>query len=187
VAVVAAAAGLAAGGPGAAARPAPWVVVPRVAGSYDVTVAYSRLRRAGLRAAIPRTFAIGSLCRPSAGSQWPAAGARVAAGTAVVLRRLRCPVGSPDGGYQQAVVPDLTGRPVSAAVAWSEAAGLYWQLDRLPALRPSSRPSLLDNYVVTGQSPAAGTLLARGVDCSTYASRCYRPTPLRLAARTRRG
>jgi beta-lactam-binding protein with PASTA domain len=186
---VVAAAGLAVavvGGP-AGARTVGWVTVPRVAGTADVTVAYARLRRAGLRTAIPRPFAIGSLCRPSARSQSPAPGARVPAGTTVVLRRLRCPLGSPAGGYEQALVPNVTGATASTAVRRAEAAGLYWQLSRLPPLRPSRRRSLLDNYVVTAQSPAAGTVLARGVDCSTYASSCYRPTPLRLATRVRRG
>ncbi len=192
VGVAAVLAAVAGPGGGAAARPAGawsgrWVAVPRVAGRDDVIAAYARLRRAGLRTAIPASFSIGSLCRPSAGTQAPAAGARVASGATVVLRQLRCPVGSPGGGYGQAVVPNLVGRSVSAAVRWAEAAGLYWQLDRAPPLRSSVRPALLDNYVVTAQLPVAGTLLARGVDCSSYATRCYRPTPLRLRARRRRG
>ncbi len=159
------------------------VVVPRLTGATDVLEAYRRLRRVGLRMAIPQSFSLGSLCLPSAGAQWPAAGARVAAGATVAVRRLFCAVGSPAAGTGETVVPDLTGWRASAAVGSAARALLYWELDGLAPLRGGARAELLDNYVVTGQSPAGGSRLGRGVDCSSAATRCFRATPLRLRAR----
>ncbi|MCA1690378.1 MAG: hypothetical protein LC720_08150, partial [Actinobacteria bacterium] len=130
-------------------------------------------------------FSLAALCLASPRRQSPAPGTRVAPGTAVTVRELRCAQASPAGRDQSEVVPDFVGRPASAAVAWAERAGLYWQLDRLPPLRPSRRAELLDAYVVTGQAPAAGSMLARGTDCSTPGTPCYRLTPLRLTARLR--
>ncbi|MGI8800700.1 MAG: PASTA domain-containing protein [Solirubrobacteraceae bacterium] len=173
-------AGVGAGSPVAGGW-SPTVVVPAVTG--DVIAGYRRLHRVGLRMAIPSSFSVRALCRLAARAQSPAAGTRVGAGAVVTLRRLGCAVASPAGTYVRVTVPDLRGRPASAAVAWAERAGLYWEVVRLAALRPSSRGELLDNYVVVGQSPAAGATLGRGFDCSTSATRCYRVTPLVLRAR----
>jgi hypothetical protein len=181
-----------AGGAPAAGRPAGRqagrsVAVPKVTGTYDLVTAYSRLRRAGLRMAIPQPFSLRSLCLPTARAQSPAAGTRTAGHSTVVVRQLTCFLGSPAGDYEQAaVVPDFSGRTASSAVRWAKQNQLYWELDRLPALRPSSRPSMLDNYVVTHQRPAAGSLLARGTACPGVATGCFEPTPLVMRARARR-
>ncbi len=181
-------AGSAVPAPAAAARPAAsTVVVPRVTRTLGLVAAYARLHRAGLRMAVPEAFSLRSLCLPTARAQRPAAGVRVPRGAAVTVRQLTCFLGSPVGGDQRAaVVPDLRGRPASAAVAWAERNQLYWELDRLPPLRPSTRPGLLDNYVVTDQRPAAGSLLARGTACPGAATGCFVPTPLVMQARVRR-
>ncbi|HEU0318145.1 MAG TPA: hypothetical protein VFR49_12490, partial [Solirubrobacteraceae bacterium] len=171
---------------GAVRRAQRTVVVPKVTVGYDVVAAYARLHRLGLRLAIPQSFSLRSLCLASPRAQSPAPGARVAPGAAVTVRRLTCALGSPAGPSQAAaaVVPDFRGRPASAAVGWAERNGLYWELDRLPPLRPSTRGGLLANYVVTGQSPAAGGRLGRGVACPGYPSGgCLRTTPLVLRAR----
>ncbi|MEA2297510.1 MAG: hypothetical protein QOF77_446 [Solirubrobacteraceae bacterium] len=182
--------GLVGGAPGASGRAAGGrsVVVPRVTGSYDLLHAYRRLHRAGLAMSILKPFSLSSLCLPSPHDQSPAPGARVAAGATVSVRWLACALGSPAGGQAPVVVPDLTGQSARAAVAGAERAGLYWQLDRLaPLAGGSSRPELLDNYVVTDQVPAAGSMLARGTDCSTGGTPCFRVTPVRLRARLVRG
>jgi len=164
-----------------------YVVVPRVTGTYSLTDAYRRLHRAGLRMAIPQSFSLRALCLPTARTQQPAAGARVLRGATVTVRQLTCYLGSPAGGYQRAaVVPDLRGRSAASAVRWAEQNQLYWELDRLPALRPSSRPGLLDNYVVTDQRPSAGSLLTRGTACPGVATGCFVATPLVMRARLRR-
>jgi beta-lactam-binding protein with PASTA domain len=163
------------------------VVVPKVTSSLDLRAAYTRLAKAGLRMAIPQAFSLRSLCLPTARSQSPVAGRHVLRGATVSVRGLTCFLGSPAGGSQQAVVvPDFTGRTASSAVSWAERNHLYWQLDRLPALRPSTRKTLLDNYVVTSQQPAPGALLARGMPCPGVASGCFIPTPLTMRARTHR-
>jgi beta-lactam-binding protein with PASTA domain len=163
------------------------VVVPKVTSSLDLRAAYTRLAKAGLRMAIPQAFSLRSLCLPTARSQSPVAGRHVLRGATVSVRGLTCFLGSPAGGSQQAaVVPDFTGRTASSAVSWAERNQLYWQLDRLPALKPSTRKALLDNYVVTSQQPAPGSLLARGMACPGVATGCFEPTPLVMRARARR-
>jgi hypothetical protein len=155
--------------------------------TLDLVAAYARLHRAGLRMAVPQAFSTRSLCLSTARAQTPAAGARVLRGATVTVRRLTCYVGSPAGGYQRtAVVPDLRGRSAGSAVAWAERNQLYWELDRLPPLRPSGRPGLLENYVVTGQQPAPGSLLARGTACPGVSTGCFVATPLVMQARARR-
>jgi beta-lactam-binding protein with PASTA domain len=176
------------GGAMAASRPGSWAVaVPKVTGSDDLVAAYAQLHKADLRMAIPQAFSLRSLCLPSARAQSPAAGTHVAKGATVTVHALTCFLGSPAGGFQRAaVVPDFRGAPASSAVRWAERNQLYWELDRLPALRPSSRASLLDNYVVTNQQPAAGSLLARGTPCPGVATGCFVATPLIMRARVRR-
>ena len=176
------------GGPAAGAGwQAPTVVVPGVSGTADILTAYDRLHRAGLAVAIPRRSSLSSLCLPRAGAQTPRAGARVARGTAVTVSPLACRLGSPAGDGQPAVVPDFRGHLASRATSWAATHALYWEVDRAPPLRPSRRARLLDNYVVIRQSPAAGSSLGRGVDCSTGESACFRVTPLRISVRTARG
>jgi hypothetical protein len=185
--VVVTALALAAGSPAAGRTPSRTVVVPKVTGGLELRAAYARLAQAGLRMAIPEPFSLRSLCLPIARTQSPAAGKRAPRGATVAVRQLTCLLGSPAGGPQQAaVVPDFTGRTASAAVSWAERNQLYWELDRLPALRPSTRKALLDNYVVTSQQPAPGSLLARGMPCPGVATGCFEATPLVMRARVRR-
>jgi hypothetical protein len=163
------------------------VVVPPATGRYDLITAYHRLHAAGLRTEVARTFTLASLCLPSARTQSPPAGARVSRGVTVTLRGLTCAAASPAASATRAVVPDFTGQRATRAVAWAGRTGLYWKVDRIPPLHPSGLAALLDNYVVTDQSPAAGQLLGRGTDCSTYATRCFRVTPLVVHVRRARG
>jgi beta-lactam-binding protein with PASTA domain len=178
---------LVAGSPAAGRTPPRRVVVPKVTRALDLRAAYARLAKAGLRMAIPQAFSLRSLCLPSARTQSPAAGKHVPRAATVTVGGLTCFLGSPAGGSQQAaVVPDFTGRTASSAVHWAESNQLYWELDRLPALRPSTRTTLLENYVVTSQRPAPGSLLARGMACPGVASGCFVATPLVMRARARR-
>jgi hypothetical protein len=178
---------LAGAGPAPAASWGARVGVPGATGAYDLLRGYRRLHAAGLRVTIDQAFSLASLCLPSAHTQSPPAGTSVARRSTVTLSHLSCMVGSPAANATQAVVPGLVGQRASRAVAWAERAGIYWQVARLPALRSGALAELLDNYVVTDQSPAAGQTLGRGTDCSTYTTKCYRVTPLVLHVRRARG
>lgn len=77
-------------------------------------------------------------------------------------------------------MPGLVGWPVSAAVAWAERHGLYWQVDELPGLRAGAAANLLANYRVTGQRPQAGSVLALGIANGSGDQGSFEPTPLTL-------
>jgi hypothetical protein len=137
------------------------VRVPRVTARWTLPQSYRRLRRHGLRMAVPRPFALGSLYTPGAQVQSPPAGKRVPRGTTVRLRGIRGAVGTPGIPIPPpplATVPDLGGQPLSAAVEWASGADVLWSAE-LPPLRPSRRPELLDNYLVSGEDPPAGTVI----------------------------
>ena len=52
------------------------------------------------------------------------------------------------------------GKPLHDAIQALQALGLFWSL---PALPPTMRPSLLDNYLVAGQNPKPGTRFTQTV------------------------
>lgn len=150
------------------------VTVPDVSGGPGILVAYRRLRNRGLRAAIPSSFSVASLCMPSAGAQSPRARARVRRGTVVSLSGLRCALASPGMPVPpppSVVVPELIGTSLSSAVSWAEAAGLAWQVDELAPLEPSWQMELFDNYVVRAQRPAAGSTATAGMALELGADR----------------
>jgi hypothetical protein len=53
-------------------------------------------------------------------------------------------------------MPRLLGTPLPDAIQKLQALGLWWSV-WLPALPPTMRPRLFDNYRVSAQTPAAGT------------------------------
>jgi hypothetical protein len=80
----------------------------------------------------------------------------------VTLQRLLAPLGSPGVPVPPpppTTVPDFSGQSVSVAVEWANGASVLWSALDLPALRPSSRPQLLDNYLVSGQNPPPGSVV----------------------------
>lgn len=59
-------------------------------------------------------------------------------------------------------MPRLVGKPLPDAVQTLQALGLSWSV-WLPALPPTMRPSLLDNYRVAEQNPKPGTRFTQTV------------------------
>jgi beta-lactam-binding protein with PASTA domain len=150
--------------PGVASGPR-LVRVPRVAKGLTIVRAYRVLRRHGLRVAIPVSFSGASLCMPWAERQSPRAGTQVRRGTVVKLTGLRCALASPGTPVlppPPVVVPDFAGGSLSSAVHWAEGSGLSWEAIDLAPLRPSFRMRLFDNYIVTSQDPAAGSVASAG-------------------------
>jgi hypothetical protein len=146
------------------------VVVPSnpsvFGGRHGLPVAYALLHAAGLRVSFPARIAVNTLwdCWPDIVRQSPRAGARVKAGTVVTLDAAppMCLLGSP--GYRDVTVavPDFSGRTVGEATGWAQQSGLIWQADLAP-LVAGGAPALLDNYPVTRQTPAPGSVLQPGV------------------------
>jgi hypothetical protein len=60
-------------------------------------------------------------------------------------------------------MPRLVGKPLPDALLRLQLLGLLWSVAPLPALPASMRPSLFDNYRVSAQRPAAGTLFTQTV------------------------
>jgi hypothetical protein len=59
-------------------------------------------------------------------------------------------------------MPPLVGKPFHDAIQALQALGLFWSV-WLPALPPTMRPSLLDNYLVAEQNPKPGTCFTQTV------------------------
>ena len=136
------------------------------------TYVYDALRKAGLRVQIRNRFTATTLADTLAYHQSPRAGARVKAGGVVKITLGWGPINSMPCSGDPVKVPDFTHRPMSAMTSWAErhdtysggCVGMQWLVKgKLPALPPSSRPHLFDNYVIFRQDPAAGARLAPGV------------------------
>lgn len=133
--------------------------VPHLSG--DVTRAYATLHRDGLRVSIAHSFTVRSDQITTVTRTAPATGRRVRRGSVVTLTvrcctRLRHPVTT---GSHASTVPTFGGYPLLTARGWS----LAYQrrlLAHLSPLRGAGQPTLLANYVVSRQSPAAGSTLA---------------------------
>ena len=168
-----------AGCSGDADEPVRRTVVPRITDT-DIASAYEVLREFDLRARTRRRFEATSLCMPTTSGQWPRSGRIVPRGTVVTFDADFCFHSSPviRPGARGAVVPNLVGRRLSDAIAWAHHAGLYWSVEEAPALRPSDRPAVFDNYRVRRQSPPAGTRALPGVPSGSG----VRITPVKLWA-----
>ena len=159
------------------------VSVPSTAG-MTFGRAYTRLRRAGLRVSVAQAFSFASLadCLPTVTGSRPDAGTRVARGHPVVLKTQKalCVDGSPSvqKGLPSYTLPDLTGKPLQHATRWIDHRSLFWTV-KVPPLSDGQAKTLLDNYVVAGQRPAAGSRLRAGI--LRHAG--FRPTPLHLTLR----
>jgi beta-lactam-binding protein with PASTA domain len=141
----------------------PRVRVPYVAGE-DLFGAYKRLQARGLRVETDSRLTMSSY--QSAGvvaGQQPPAGGTVPRRTIVTLRlaRERLVVDRLTSPYESGHVRmrELVGKSLGAAAKWLAANNLYWELLDAPALPPTSRPDLLDAYVVSAQRPRPGTRL----------------------------
>lgn len=159
--------GLLATGCGAAHRRS--VVIPPSIGQSDVIRAYAELRGLGLKPRLDRPITISSL-QPLplvVGRVDPAPGRRVLVGSSVTIDPGATPIGSPavPKVLLRARVPNLLGRPLSAAVYWAGRHRIEWKVISLPPVPGAAglgAPSLFDGYRVTAQRPHAGALLQAG-------------------------
>ena len=148
-------------------RFAPWpkrtaraAAVPNVYG-IPIQTAYRRAIRFGWQVRFPGPIGFASLCDPHIEGQSPPPGTRLRPGRAISLT-VGCALASPSGPFGTVdPVPEVRGQPVSRALAEIEAAGLEWSV-RLAALHRGRRRHLLDNWIVTEQSPPAGTVSGSG-------------------------
>jgi hypothetical protein len=161
------------------------VIVPDLF-RVDPASAYHRLRRLGLRVAIPTGFGVGEqgLADVQVTGQSPTPLSRVAAGRTVRLR-VRCATCAqlvdvaPPGPLRSAIVPDLTGRSISAAQYWV-AHHPETLVIRFGPLMRDAAARLFGNYRIVHQHPAPGARLAVGVRTGT-GDRIV-PSPLEITA-----
>jgi len=144
---------------GSAAARSRVVRVPRLHG--DVTRAYASLHRDGLRVSITHPFTLRTDAVTVVTASSPKAGRRVHRGSLVTLtvrccQRLRHPGPTAAG---RSTVPNVTGYPLLTARGWAVSSRRRF-LARLAVVRAATQPSLLANYVVSRQSPGAGSVLA---------------------------
>jgi hypothetical protein len=150
----------------AAARPARTVAVPRVMGT-EISAAYARLHRAGLRVSIRKGFGFqflhkGHLIFPRVVVHMTPKPGRLVAPRSVITITVRCqcqpghtrePRHKPS--YQ---VPALAGRPALAAYTWVRTKILVF-IAHLGPLHAGNARTLFGNYFTTRQSPGAFTYL----------------------------
>jgi beta-lactam-binding protein with PASTA domain len=119
-----------------------------------------RLHGLGLQVTTARSFYLASNAVPEVAHQSPAAGTAVPPGTTVVVKLFQPPTISPRATDRPARVPKVTGLRLTFAARRLVRRGLlFWRVNRVPALRNSDARSLRGAYRVTGQHPAAGTIL----------------------------
>jgi PASTA domain len=171
--------------PATATSTAATVIVPDLF-RVNPASAYRRLRRLGLLVTIPTGFVVGQrgLADVQVTGQSPTPLSRVAAGRTVRLRVRCAPCAqlidvAPPGPLRSAVVPDLTGRRISAAEYW---VGHHPEtlVIRFGPLMRDAAPKLFGNYRIVHQYPAPGARLAVGVRTGT-GNRIV-PTPLKITA-----
>jgi beta-lactam-binding protein with PASTA domain len=155
------------------------VVIPNRASQTDLLDAYQLLHNMGLRVATDRPTAYTSLRAAWVSHLVPHAGSRVPVGSTVTITPDdHGHIGSPSVLKSQPhyPVPNFIGQTATGAIRWAEARGMFWSIPRLPALPPSDKPHLLDNYRISTQQPPPGALIKQGV----MVGRGFRPTPHRL-------
>lgn len=136
-------------------------VVPDVVG-MDVVSAYGAVREAGFAVQINEPVDVTPNWVANVSWQSRTAGTTGREGTPIVLSLGHGLHGRlPMGGSRR--VPRLVGKRLSDAVHTLETLGLMWSAAQLPPLPATLRPSLLDNYRVTGQRPKSGTRFTQTV------------------------
>ncbi len=153
---------------GSAAARSRVVRVPRLHG--DVIRAYATLHRDGLRVSITHPFTLRTDAVTVVSASAPTAGRRVRRGSVVTLtvrccQRLRHAGRSPAG---RSTVPNVTAYPLDTARGWAVSSQRHL-LARLAAMRAATQPSLLANYVVSRQTPGAGSVLSGNAPLSVSA------------------
>lgn len=136
-------------------------VVPDVVG-MNVVSAYGSVREAGFAVQINQPVDVTPNWVANVSWQSRTPGTTGREGTPVVLSLEHGPHGLlPMGGTRQ--VPRLIGKRLSDAVHTLQTLGLMWSAAPLPPLPATMRPSLLDNYRVTGQRPKSGARFTQTV------------------------
>jgi hypothetical protein len=137
------------------------VVVPDVVG-LDVVSAYDAVHEAGFAVQNNEPIDVTPNSMADVRRQSPTAGTAGRRRTPIVLSLELGPHGLlPMGGTRR--VPRLVGRPLPDAVHRLQTLGLLSSAAPIPPLPASVRPSLLDNYRVTEQSPKPGTRFTQTV------------------------
>jgi hypothetical protein len=166
-------------------QPSLRTTVPHVTG-IALNVAYQRLRAADLRVTFtgPLTLTPTYSCFPDVAHQSSAAGQHIAAGSTVMLDLApqRCVVAKPGHPtvMPSATVPNLVGKPLTAAIAWADAHQLAWAVQHLPGLASGHAPSFFANYAIDAQQPQAGRRLQLevvGVNGARYTPLTLRVSP----------
>jgi beta-lactam-binding protein with PASTA domain len=135
------------------------VAVPDVTGD-EIADAYTTLHAAGLRVAIPHSYAYALTRPPIAVSQAPGVGTEVAKGSTVSLALDRGPTERPMYTGHQVTIPDLTGMPAGLAARQLAGMGLGFHIAQVPPLEASDAPTLLDAYRVIAQTVEPGTVVS---------------------------
>jgi hypothetical protein len=158
--------GPAAGASLAVASSSPTVAVPRVLGT-EISSAYARLHRAGLRVSIRNGFEFdllykGRVIYPRLVVRMtPKPGRAVRKGSVVTLSvRCKCQTGHTREPAHKPLyqIPPLAGRPAIAAYTWVRPKVLGF-VAHLGSLHAGNAPTLFGNYFATRQAPGAYTSL----------------------------
>jgi hypothetical protein len=140
--------------------PGPLATVPAVDGTI-LANAYQRLEAAGFRVGVRAPFMLDAHDEIGAFTQSLRAGTRAPRGATVWIsaKRMSHFELAVISGSRPTKAPDLVGKPADRVEAWiARTRGASYAI-HAPALRPSSRPHLLDNYRVARQTPGPGTLM----------------------------
>ena len=140
----------------AAAAPAAAIQVTR--GAREVTAVYAQLHRAGLRVTIARPFTLRSDAATVVQSIFPPAGTSVRRGATVKLTLSCCRRTTTRVAPTPSLLPSLLGYQASTANTWANSSHRPL-IVTLSGLRAGGAPQLLENYLVSRQSPAAGKAL----------------------------
>ncbi len=146
--------------------------------------AYLKLHAAGLSVTFTRSFSLdwSYKCVPLVVRTIPAAGTDLRRGSVVsVLTRIPpCGLASlfTVVGVRPRRVPDFIGKPLTAAVHWTQRRDLFWAAT-IPALRAGDASSLFADYTITAQRPHPGSKILPAVKDHGGG----RPTPLTLTVR----
>jgi beta-lactam-binding protein with PASTA domain len=133
---------------------------------------------------IPSSYYLASNSTPQIVRQKPKAGATVPGGTAVELTLTQPPTVAPLATTKRIRVPAVKGSLLSSAVVRLERAGVrFWTVNYVPPLKDANVRRLFGTYRVTGQRPAAGTVMRQ----RQMVNGVERIVPVALSLRTAAG
>ena len=156
--------------------------IPDLRGA-SVENGYTRLHKDGFKVSIPHGFVVDSLdgggeilqTSPSPGRQ-----ASVGSTVSLAIGCRGCSAGSPAVPTHIPVyrVPEFVGQPLSAVTRWIKPKILYYT-EHFGPLHSATAARFAENYRVTRQHPAPGTMLRLGIGRKISPnSGSFSPTPL---------